>query len=146
MLVSELSGDLLALWVARAEGYIIHRQSRPGGAADILHVRTRENENGYSQDIGIIGSMEHYAYAPHEAWAQGGPIIDRPDSRIINLEHPSEDEGYQWNVTLDDQDGTYWGRTLLEAAMRAYVASKFGNTVPDDPHGMVIVGCEFISL
>jgi hypothetical protein len=76
------------------------------------------------------GLSERDIYQPSRDWAHGGPIIER--------------EGIQlWPDTADDQKDAvpgvwfaaawqkaeHQGATPLEAAMRAYVASKFGEEV-----------------
>lgn len=62
------------------------------------------------------------------SWTVGGPIIER---EIAALEHCSNDAGFEWNATNESGD-VYWGSTALEAAMRAFVASKFGAEVPGE--------------
>jgi hypothetical protein len=110
--VADLEGALLDAAVALAEG-------------DALPNFWRDPEDGtcWSRP----GREE---WKPSERWDQGGPIIER--ERIT--------------VTLDDADGLQWfasvgawmchdlvvgefsatGATPLIAAMRAYVASRFG--------------------
>jgi hypothetical protein len=64
--------------------------------------------------------------SPSTIWSQGGPIIEREK---ITLEWTGEDWiGYIWH------DDEYFAPTPLIAAMRCYVASKFGDRVevPDD--------------
>lgn len=103
MRTAELTGALLDYWVARAEGYKWADDITPDQARGVPP---------YSTD-----------------WAQGGPIIER--------ERPSVDaccgdEGWYVRSRHAPCDGDqFFGNTLLEAAMRAYVASKFGDVVED---------------
>ena len=61
---------------------------------------------------------------PSINWAQGGPIIEREG---ISLEDPCNSDIDAWRGFC----GGYqqYGPTPLVAAMRAYVASKLGDTV-----------------
>lgn len=103
MKTAELTGALLDYWVARAEGDDTAAQMADG-----------------------------YRFQPSTSWAQGGPIIDRERITVM----PEPQSGGEWGaayvVWLPSVD--YWtpGATALQAAMRAYVASKFGLEVPDD--------------
>ena len=68
-------------------------------------------------------------YNPAEDWAQGGPIIEQ---ECLSPE-PLLDENcilIEWTCRNWRGDGQYYsGETVLEAAMRCYVASKFGDEV-----------------
>jgi Protein of unknown function (DUF2591) len=112
MKVSELSGGLLDYWVFAAE------TGRP-----------------FDSDMYV-----NPAYSPSTNWAQGGAIIER---RLIALEPSSkqivgDNDAVWWagspDVFSEVDEGDYgcYGATPLIAAMRAYVASKFGNEVPDE--------------
>lgn len=107
--VEDLEGAELALWVARADG------------------RETELLNGvWYVDSGGDFMMELALFKPYEDWAQGGPIIER---ERINLEHDG-----CYALIDGDRDGPTFreeGRTILEAAMRAFVASKYGETLPE---------------
>lgn len=67
--------------------------------------------------------------SPSQAWSVGGPIIERErietrfdvDQWHSVLEHPARADGVQRSFQS--------GPTPLVAAMRAYVVSKFGETV-----------------
>lgn len=122
MRTSELTGALLDYWVARAEG---------------LEAEVRS----YQQDPFGKGVVTvHYCnlkkgnrpFSPSTRWAQGGSIIER---EMIELSHDRD-----WRE--DGQFGRVWqgnhagygymdGDTPLIAAMRAYVASKFGAEVQE---------------
>lgn len=101
MKTSELTGALLDYWVATAEGFIGHI-----------------NKDGFFRESPEGRQGEYWPYCPSSDWEDGGPIIEREQ------------------ITIDWNDGcfaggTQWGETALIAAMRAYVASKYGGEVPD---------------
>lgn len=102
MKVSELTGAMLDEWVARAEGY---SETIDGGWPSY-------DEWAMAND-----------WAPSTNWQDAGPIIER--ERIdINT------DVYGWTAYIDIKDRMF-GDTALEAAMRAFVASRFGPEVPD---------------
>lgn len=72
-----------------------------------------------------------YPYRWHQNWSQGGPIIEGEQLDITsdNL-RPTE---MRWQAD-NAQDVAEFGPTPLIAAMRCYVASKFGDEVdvPDE--------------
>ncbi|EPS1221625.1 phage protein NinX family protein [Burkholderia cenocepacia] len=91
MKVSELSGEALDYWVARAEGY------------DEQSARFVVDAHAYSSQ-----------------WAHGGPIIERERISVV-------ERGHHW---FGDAPGvSETGGSPLEAAMRAYVATRFGDEV-----------------
>lgn len=100
--VSELDGALLDAAVARLEGYAAHLEPI---------------EHWFSQ----MGR-------PSQEWKAGGPIIERERIDIIHV------GGKIWGARIQSRDAYEGpdpsprasGPTPLIAAMRAYVASKFG--------------------
>ena len=114
MKVSELEGAELDYWVAKALGLPVEmltpgeakipREPRPGG---------------------------HW-YEFSSKWEQGGPIIER---ECIELECGDAIVGHTWyaNIAIiaDCDQPSAIGPTPLIAAMRCFVASKFGDTVED---------------
>jgi hypothetical protein len=79
-------------------------------------------------------------YEPSKSWACGGPIIDREQISIWRHDGHSPDDATVWFAALGGihgwDDGSIVsdaqsGETALVAAMRAYVASKFGFEVND---------------
>lgn len=111
--ISELKGALLDAAVAKAAEFPLDSDG------DRLDERT----NGGAPS----------PFHPSTDWMQGGPIIER--KRIIVF--PPERRG-AWGAyvrprfrfgDLHDYDGKGEGKTILIAAMRAYVASKFGEEV-----------------
>lgn len=138
MKVSELTGALLDYWVARALGDRLVRLLRADGGrirADRCGVRFGEQ-------------WDWQLFMPSGAWKDGGPIIDRKRINIV-------DRAAYLNCDLEGQfaafigspesivsgsyieytglefDGCELGPTPLIAAMRAFVASKYGDEVPD---------------
>lgn len=75
-----------------------------------------------------VSKSDYYKHQwkPSIDWSQGGPIIEREQ---IDFE-----DGGTYAVIDRDCDGVWTGSgsSHLLAAMRAYVASKFGDEVPDD--------------
>ena len=107
--VADLIGAELDFYVAKAEGW----------TAWIVDGECWTNGEG--------GGM--VTYKPSYWWEDGGPIIQ---SEIIQLKFHYEEQ--LWEAYINDSDDDYVGvgDTPLIAAMRAYVASKFGSTVPDE--------------
>lgn len=126
----ELTGALLDYWVAKAEG-IEHpralREMEPGFV--MVPYESRDEE----------GPITCYrAFQPSSSWIDGGPIIERErfviDSHRLRrigfvVRHITEHVSRKGNIRYIGK--TAVSETLLVAAMRAYVASKFGNEVPD---------------
>ncbi|WP_186200644.1 DUF2591 domain-containing protein [Burkholderia gladioli] len=117
MKVAELIGALLDYWVARAEDYPLSCDWDQG---DYILIGTG------------AGDLEQFA--PSTDWSDGGPIIERAR---IDLKAPpnmdAPDEHVDWAASVPDPNVAYtreyFGETPLIAAMRAYVASKFGDDV-----------------
>jgi hypothetical protein len=119
MKTAELTGALLGYWVAKAEG-LAHPKVEGGDCVV---------EFGYT-------------FRPYDDWAQGGPIIERERINVLEVAEWSEPgvppDHWRWTASLDNDTGYYGftgkrqeGPTPLIAAMRAYVASKFGDEVAD---------------
>lgn len=126
MKVSELSGALLDYWVARAEGL------KPFFLEDDCCVLV-----GFNSSTDPAGdTTEPAAYAPSVAWEDGGPIIQK--------HHISVGWCYASKTWQADcprfKDGKFVGRVQqwcdtdepLVAAMRCFVASRFGDEVDDE--------------
>lgn len=119
MKVSNLQSAELDFWVAKAEGL----QPKIFLA--------------FGQSTGCTVD-ETKAYQPSTDWALGGPIIER---KAVELSYNYAPGGWQlgspWMATIRTPDGlndaTAFGRSALIAAMRAYVASKFGDEVTTAP-------------
>lgn len=118
MKTAALEGVKLDYWVAKADGETpVPDTLRPGGFVI-----------GYGRCIGTD-------FSPSTNWAQGGPIIEREkitlmgersgwfaEARFCTMEEKHDIDGCR-------QVGR--AETPLVAAMRAYIASKFGEDVPD---------------
>jgi hypothetical protein len=138
MKTAELTGAQLDLWVAHAEGMPIYEcgaDSWPGNGAVHCEAFRRPLIT-----VGLTGAMhiEHMGhsepYTPSTNWAQGGPIIER-EKIGVTFGRVSD----QWYAMV--QSGGIGPRlssmsdTPLVAAMRAYVASKFGDEAPAQEPG-----------
>jgi len=108
--VSDLSGAALDWAVAMAEGLKIRTVTKRG--------------------LTIIG---HSPYLPRKVWNIAGPIIEREEIAIEPIAHyDSRDHVSGWDALMYYNGGldvSYTGETPLLAAMRCYVASKYGDTI-----------------
>ncbi|WP_373379889.1 phage protein NinX family protein [Cupriavidus nantongensis] len=150
MKVSELEGALLDLWVAIAEG---ERQAPE-------HLAPDPDTGRYWMQQGSYGSVKECPRYSSD-WAAGGPIIER-DEIFLNppgAVHYNGGPNNGWKVyghwratvsastrTLPPRNeiqealnvrpvGRGAGATVLVAAMRAKVASHYGEEVPEVAHG-----------
>lgn len=122
MKVSELSAALLDYWVARAEGYVLRGRWWWRNGSEWC-------------------TAEHFA--PSQGWTIGGPIIERERIGIEPWDDGRTGAAIWVATTFENRvTSPLWSRrsksgaTPLIAAMRCYVASKFGEEVPDEvPHG-----------
>lgn len=109
--VSDLTGPLLDAAVAQAEGFPsfwIDPGDESREAACVLGPARAQDAR--------------FDWNPSTDWSQGGPIIERE-----RIELRCHMQSAPWSAM---GNGTYAeGPTPLIAAMRAYVASKFGDTV-----------------
>lgn len=83
----------------------------------------------------VPGLGVHAPWRPSRYWAQGGPIIERERINVYEDIHPTS----TWGATIYEVDAEPWqeyGPTPLIAALRAYVASNFGDEIelPDELH------------
>lgn len=135
MKTAELTGAQLDLWVAHAEGMPIYEcgaDSWPGNGAVHCEAFRRPIIT-----VGLTGTVhvEHMGhsepYTPSTRWAHGGPIIDAQD---IYFEPSNFQRDGKVFAFIDDGHHItpgQFGPTRLIAAMRAYVASKYGEEVDD---------------
>lgn len=114
MKVNELSGAALDAWVAKAMGW----QAEKGSAA-----RVDAPGLGVNPATGKVGHLPAFSFE----WLYGGPIIQKEFISIVGQESKKAE---QWYAFKQGED-SYYGSTPLEAAMRCYVASIFGNDVED---------------
>lgn len=127
--VSELEGALLDAAVAKAEGWCQAQDDKTAWWAPD------------GSPFGPVASITHggirgrYGYHPAHNWEHGGPIIERERIYIGYCGDTSDDTTWprQWFGQYDDEreggNCHHVGTTPLIAAMRAYVASKFGEEV-----------------
>jgi hypothetical protein len=122
MKASELEGAKLDYWVAKTLG---DRLARIVGAEEHERCETRFGEQ-----------WPWSRFMPSRAWMDGGPIIEREG---IEWEQQSSTDGMTsgWLASVEPKSGKpnppwQWGETQLIAAMRAYVAAKYGDEVPEE--------------
>lgn len=122
--VAELDGADLDYWVARAEGLPLEQVEDYVQFWNwrILHT---DDHRGFRY-IGKSGD-----YAPHKNWAQGGPIIEREkiNAQWFYKRHEHDHRYETWSAWSMDGTTEIEGPTLLIAAMRVFVASRFGAEV-----------------
>lgn len=127
--VADLAGADLDAWVARALGWQLFYME-PGQ----LWLTLFEKPGGGE---GPIGSIESGAeifddFKPSTKWQDGGPLIEK---YRIDLGAPTESGTFAgiWMANTEWGHINGWqGPTPLIAAMRALVASVYGDTVPDE--------------
>lgn len=112
MKVEELVGAKLDYWVAKAEGLQIEL-----GQDGKFH--------GYIFRPDEDGNDDWYIYSPSTDWSQGGPIIEAADISIDTIQAGKDRKAASISGKF------YVGPTCLIAAMRAFVASRFGVEVDD---------------
>jgi hypothetical protein len=108
MKTAELTGAALDWAVAKCEGY--------------------KKDIDFDCDSGRLFLYRHakglFCYSTN--WSQGGPIIERERISLVDVGIVN------WKATTNKADMyvvTQYGDTPLIAAMRCYVASKFGDEV-----------------
>jgi hypothetical protein len=143
--VAELEGAPLDAAVAMAEGWTFYRNKRDGitirrpeGSSDeVGNYPARFDQ--YSGEpvlpVSAASAMEAAGnFFPSTSWSDGGPVIERERIAVIeNGYECTEWDAYVRGFYSTDEgldgDGFARGPTPLIAAMRAYVASKFGEEV-----------------
>jgi hypothetical protein len=116
--VNELDGAELDYWVAKGEGLDKPTEQQQ---KDHLHLKII-GESCYLPSGG--------AYRPSSDWSQAGRIINRGEVAGIS---PAKNGGWESIACGPSAKSTraQYGPTALIAVMRAYVAGKFGDEVPD---------------
>lgn len=111
MNVVDLKDTELDFWVARASGIEVH--PHPNGMNDQLIIVNEAAVYGF------------YTYMPSRSWRQAGPIIEREKIAIQRTDT-------QWEACKDKGDMRYrfTGKSPLVAAMKCFIASKFGENLP----------------
>lgn len=113
MNVAGLSDTQLDYWVAKAEGIEVKYSS----AGEYWRIE---------------GEPDDRQWLPHRDWAQAGPIMEREGIGFFRAATPDAAQVDEPWVASDAQESfIYCGTTPLVAAMRAYVASKFGEELPE---------------
>jgi hypothetical protein len=87
----------------------------------------RDNFNLYKELY-----LESPEWNPTKRWDQGGPIIEYAS---IALDSPATPGDGEWFAICDTKLKHFAGDTALEAAMRAYAASIFGEMVQHEVLG-----------
>jgi hypothetical protein len=137
MKVAELSGAQLDYWAAKCMGFECVLED--GACLVVQRIEIWHERDG----VKIRGGFRESAapFMPSTDWSQGGPIIDR---ERIKLTPPKEDDG-SWAAQIwrpgyesaKTVSGSGRGHTPLIAAMRAFVASKFGDEVEELAQGRI---------
>ncbi|MBN3761280.1 phage protein NinX family protein [Burkholderia sp. Ac-20365] len=126
MKVSELGGTQLDVWVALALGERRSTLYEPTNEAGVYWLEMRPGSAS-------VKECPRYSTDPRA----GFPIIESERIRLT----PVDAGGFflgelqnapGWLARLPDQATNERGDTALQAAMRSFVASKFGETVSDD--------------
>ncbi|PLC06392.1 hypothetical protein CY658_04985 [Variovorax sp. RO1] len=124
MKTSELTGAQLDYWVAKAEG---HRVRLVG---ELVVFYEGGDDSGLKERRGP-------EFSPSTDWSDGGPIIERERIGVWSGVDPYSGKSAD-ALWFSEGSGTSSGRakatgpSSLVAAMRAYVASKFGEDFPGD--------------
>ncbi|KWD49686.1 hypothetical protein WL67_20825 [Burkholderia ubonensis] len=121
MKVSELTGALLDYWVAHAQG---RRAEIVDGTAIVVRIRA-----GILDDNGEGTYVLRGPYQPSTRWDVGGEIIERERITVTPVHRGTEWGAYIRNCCYESEDPDQIGPTPLVAAMRAFVALKFGDEV-----------------
>lgn len=114
--VADLEGAELDLWVAKADGVdAVLSDACADGSRDAVTFYCRDHD----------GILDGRCYRPSKHWGDGGPLLEK---YAIGF-HPISDAEWQAEEHITCCTGR--GATPLIAAMRAFVASKFGETVDE---------------
>lgn len=126
MKVADLEGVLLDYWVARAQGWRLSRHT------------TLDCDKWVDAAGRLCGILPAQSYQPSKEWAHGGPIIEREHLvvwpyRLLDQEDRAAGVPQDFaakRIGMPEAEAV--GPSYLVAAMRAYVASRFGAEVPDE--------------
>lgn len=142
MKVSDLQGGMLDYWTARAnESWKWAHDLLPTMTLDPTFSGAEyepEWQDGYGEIVGaciLIPSnpfrQDRLLFRPSTNWQHAGPIIERERINIVTKSNPDMG-GDNWMATLPRNfRARGCGPTPLIAAMRACVASKYGDEVPE---------------
>ena len=135
MKVAELEGAELDFFVAKAEGYDSDNLSSPEvilrGKWTIQGNNCAYITRQVSNDVSVSNTYAvcDVKFSPSTNWSQGGPIIERERINIVCWATPMGN--IQASYSMDFSEGQA-GDSMLIAAMRAFVASKFGEETGGD--------------
>lgn len=115
--VSELTGPALDWAVAKCEGWAPELRRDPDG--QVIGVKFLGNRSDYRW------------FLPSTNWWQGGRILEQNRIDILGCVYGPEGD---WTASIPRKNMVGWriiqtGPTPLIAALRCYVASKFGDTI-----------------
>jgi hypothetical protein len=123
MKVADMTGALLDYWVGKAEGLTV----RLSAASDTAILSRTTG--------GPLPRVYFDSYAPSTRWNEGGPIFERERIEVSPAERYSRTKaGWQASLLIGEQDKEALyadGPTPLIAAMRCFVASRFGMEVSE---------------
>ena len=112
--ISELEGALLDAAVAKAEGLSSVKISHGKYCMAVL-----DRAKSARMDV----------YEPSSNWSHGGRIIELERINVGYDDQGGTERGL-WSAYVYDGNGSMWfADTPLIAAMRAYIASKFGEEI-----------------
>jgi hypothetical protein len=120
--VSDLSGPMLDAAVASIDGLdVVYRNGQPA-------FEHEWDPDLHCHEDDLHGEFKAWVYfKPSSCWADGGPIIER--ERIALYPPLCVGDWEEWSATVGGKSDGAKGPTPLIAAMRAFVASRFGETV-----------------
>ena len=130
MKVSELTGAVLDYWVARAENV-------PAEQLEIREIQRSSPPETHCvrkyRSIDPIIGPDLILVAPSSNWAHGGPIIEKQHIELTDERIGEDDKHSPWSAYCEGPQAStrFAGDKALIAAMRAYVASIYGDEVPD---------------
>lgn len=136
MKVHDLSGALLDYWVAKAmnvfgDKIFIERHPWTGQKVAVVYCGLPDYGSLFCGERGHGATV----WRPSADWAQGGPLFDQYEIYVERANFVVEGKAFAFIYTKDNKDiaAQSYGATRLEAAMRAFVESKFGDEVPEVP-------------
>jgi hypothetical protein len=119
MKTAKLTGAQLDYWVGRA---LTGADTRSFRGLELMPVHMTYD---IPFDTGPSGDEDGDFFEPSSKWSHGGPLIEREGIWLSKV-------GPVWRANVGDMGMTYFGETALQAAMRAYVAFKLGEEVPEE--------------
>jgi hypothetical protein len=111
---ADLSGALLDAAVAKAEESLYELREVHGVLRCLV-------DGDYYEPASALSDCS--------GWCDAGPIIERERINVCYDDQGGRERG-MWSAYIYDGNGSMWfGETPLIAAMRAFVASRFGDEV-----------------